>query len=84
MTKRSTADIHSARPGASVIWKIQFAGNSAGMESTWRKPLSTTTEQASGQNSTRKRSALLQPWERMRMAPSIRELFNRTAAAAPR
>jgi hypothetical protein len=84
MTKRSTADIHSARPRLSVIWKIQLARHSAGMDSTWRKPLRSTTEEASGQYRTRNRSALLQPWERAKRAPSIRELFTSTAAAAPR
>jgi hypothetical protein len=49
MTKRSTADIHSARPRLSVIWKIQLARHSAGMDNMWRKPLRSTTEEASGQ-----------------------------------
>jgi hypothetical protein len=48
------------------------------------KAVEEATEQANGQNSTKNRSALLQPWERMRTAPSMRELLTSTAAAAPR
>src|SRR5437762_9079136 len=61
MMKRSTAVIHSFRPWLSVRRKIQFAGNSAGIDKTWRKPVSRTTEAPSGQNSTANFSALPHP-----------------------
>ncbi|MGD0772136.1 MAG: hypothetical protein ABSC05_04865 [Candidatus Solibacter sp.] len=66
-----------------MIWKIQLARNSAGIESTCRKPGRITTEQANGQKPTRNCSALPQPLLRVRYAPSMIELFSITAAAAP-